>query len=147
MAYEGGIGGTFKSLWSPDLTTRAGALNAAQTASTALFIVAAGRALLLWLSVGTALTGLIAQGNPIILIALAEIVLMLAAAAMLRQGRGIILAILATLLYFLGLLVNGTIVGWVVGAVILGAMVGGVRGVQALRRGKGFSDDVYDTFG
>lgn len=147
MAYEGGIGGTFKTLWSPDLTTRAGALSAAQSASTALFVIAVGRAFLLWVSTGTALTGLIAQGHPVILLALAEIGLMLAAAVMLRKGRGVILAVVATLLYFLGLLVSGTILGWVVGAVMLGAMVGGVRGALALRRGKGFTDDVYETFG
>lgn len=146
MAYEGGVGGTFKNLWSPDLTTRAGALNAAQTASTALFVVAGLRAFVLWISVGTHITSLIAQANPIILLAIAEIILMLVAAAMLRQGRGVILAVIATLLYFLGVLLNGTIFSWIVGAVILGAMVGGVRGALALRRGKGFSDDVYDTF-
>lgn len=43
MAYQGGIGGTFKNLWSPDLTTRAGALSGTQTASNVLFIIG-GRA-------------------------------------------------------------------------------------------------------
>ncbi|WP_257545675.1 hypothetical protein [Sphingopyxis sp. DBS4] len=147
MAYEGGVGGTFKNLWSPDLTTRAGALSAAQTASTALTIVAVLSSLGLWFSVGTDnLMRLIGQANPVILIAVAQIILMFVAAALLRRGRGIVVGILATLLYFLGTILNGTPTSWVVGAVLLGAMVGGVRGALALRRGKGFSDDVYDTF-
>jgi hypothetical protein len=147
MAYQGGIGGTFKNLWSPDLTTRAGALSAAQTASTALTIVATLSVLRLWFSVGTDnLVRLIGDANPIILIAVAHIVLMFVAAALLRQGRGIIVGILATLLYFLSTILNGTPTSWIVGAVLLGAMVGGVRGAIALKRGEGFSDDVYETF-
>ncbi|WP_447765373.1 hypothetical protein [Sphingopyxis panaciterrae] len=147
MAYQGGIGGTFKNLWSPDLTTHAGALSAAQTASTALTIVATLSTLALWFSVGTDnLVRLIGEANPIVLITVAQIVLMLIAAALLRRGRGIIIGILATLLYLFGTILNGTPTSWIIGAVLLGAMVGGVRGAIALKSGKGFSDDVYETF-
>ncbi|ENY82132.1 MULTISPECIES: hypothetical protein [Sphingopyxis] len=147
MAYEGGIGSTFKKLWSPELTTRAGALSAAQTASTALNIVATLSALRLWFTFGTdPLVRLIGASNPVVLIAIAQILLMFVAAALLRQGRGIIPGILATLLYFVGAILWSTPTSWIVGAVLLGAMVGGIRGAIALKRGKGFSDDVYETF-
>ncbi|WP_077148483.1 hypothetical protein [Sphingopyxis sp. KK2] len=147
MAYEGGSGNTFKNLWSPDLTTRAGALNAAQTASLALYIVGFGRLFLLWLTVGfDNLVALIGQANPILLIAVAEIALMLIAATMLRSGRGAILAVIAAALYAIGMLVSGTIFSWIVGIIMFAAMVGGVRGAWALSRGRGFSDDVIDTF-
>ena len=147
MAYEGGLGNTFKNLWAPDLTTRAGALNAAQTASLALYIVAGGRLFLLWLSVGVDnIIALIGQAHPLMLLSLAEIGLMLIAAAMLRKGRGAILAIAAAAFYFLVMLFFGNIVNWVVGIVMFAAMVGGVRGAWALSKGRGFSDDIVDTF-
>jgi hypothetical protein len=147
MAYQGGVGGTFKNLWAPDLTTRAGALSAAQTASTALTIVAALSLLRLWFSVGTDnLIRLVGEADPFILVAIAQAALMFVAAALLRKGQGIIVGILATLLYFVGTILNGTPTSWIVGAVLLGAMVGGIRGVVALKRGTGFSDDAYETF-
>ncbi|PQM28724.1 hypothetical protein CVO77_09850 [Sphingopyxis lindanitolerans] len=147
MAYEGGIGGTFKTLWSPDLTTRAGALNAAQTASTALFIVAALSALRLWLSVGTDnLIRLVGEGELGTLITVGLVVVMLAAGMLLRRGRGLIVGTLAMLLYLVFALLNGSPTSWIVGAVLLGAMVGGLRGALALQRGVGFSDDTHDVF-
>ncbi len=147
MAYQGGIGGTFKNLWSPDLTTRAGALSGTQTASTVLFIIGGLRAALLLLAFGpTQIAQAIVEGNVIVIITLAIVANMLLAAFLLRRGRGAIPAIIATILYFFDLLLGGNILSWVIGALLLAAMIGGVRGALALRRGTGFSDDTYETF-
>jgi hypothetical protein len=147
MAYEGGSGNTFKNLWAPDLTTRAGALNAAQTAALALYIVAGASAFMLFASLGfDNLMALLGQAHPVLLLTLAQLALMLIAATMLRRGRGAILAIISAVLYALGMLLNGNIINWVVGIIMFAAMVGGVRGAWALSRGRGFSDDVVDTF-
>ncbi|MGH6649655.1 MAG: hypothetical protein ACREB7_00850 [Sphingopyxis sp.] len=147
MAYEGGSGNTFKNLWSPDLTTRAGALNAAQTASLALYIVAGASAFMLFASLGfDNLMALLGQAHPVLLLTLAQLALMLIAATLLRRGRGAILAIISAALYALGMIVNGNIINWVVGIIMFAAMVGGVRGAWALSRGRGFSDDIVDTF-
>jgi hypothetical protein len=147
MAYQGGIGGTFKNLWSPDLTTRAGALSGTQTASTVFFFIGGLRTLLLLLAFGpTLILQSIADGNMVIIIAVAVIVNMLFAAYLLRQGRGVIPAIIATILYFFDLLLGGNLLSWAIGALLLAAMIGGIRGAFALRRGTGFSDDTYETF-
>lgn len=147
MAYEGGSGNTFKNLWSPDLTTRAGALNAAQTASLALYIVAGASAFMLFASLGfDNLMALLGQAHPVLLLTIAQLALMLIAATLLRRGRGAILAIISAALYALGMIVNGNIINWVVGIIMFAAMVGGVRGAWALSRGRGFSDDIVDTF-
>lgn len=147
MAYQGGVGGTFKNLWSPDLTTRAGALSGAQTASNVLFIIGGLRTALLLVALGpTLILQAIIEGNVVVIITVAIIANMLLAAILLRKGRGAIPAIIATILYFFDLLLGGNILSWVIGALLLAAMIGGVRGSLALRRGTGFSDDTYETF-
>lgn len=147
MAYQGGVGGTFKNLWSPDLTTRAGALSGTQTASTVLFLIGGLRTAILLVALGpTQIAQAIAAGNVFIIIAVAIIANMLLAAFLLRRGRGAIPAIIAAVLYFFDLLLGGNILSWVIGALLLAAMIGGVRGALALRRGTGFSDDTYETF-
>lgn len=147
MAYQGGIGGTFKNLWSPDLTTRAGALSGTQTASTVLFIIGGLRTAMLLLALGpTLIVQAVLEGNVVVIITVAIVANMLLAAILLRGGRGAIPAIIATILYFFDLLIGGNILSWVIGALLLAAMIGGVRGALALRRGTGFSDDTYETF-
>lgn len=147
MAYRGGIGGTFKNLWSPDLTTRAGALSGTQTASTVLFFIGGLRLVLLLLAWGpTLILRSILEGNAAVIITVAVIANMLLAAYLLRRGRGAIPAIIATILYFFDLLLGGNLFAWVIGALLLAAMIGGVRGALARRRGTGFSDDTYETF-
>jgi hypothetical protein len=147
MAYQGGIGGTFKNLWSPDLTTRAGALSGTQTASTVLFIIGGLRTAMLLLALGpTLIVQAVLEGNIVVIITVAIVANMLLAAILLRGGRGAIPAIIATVLYFFDLLIGGNILSWVIGALLLAAMIGGVRGALALRRGTGFSDDTYETF-
>jgi hypothetical protein len=147
MAYQGGIGGTFKNLWSPDLTTRAGALSGTQTASTVLFLIGGLRTAMLLLALGpTLIVQAALEGNAVVIITVAIIANMLLAAFLLRRGRGAIPAIIATILYFFDLLISGNILSWVIGALLLAAMIGGVRGALALRRGTGFSDDTYETF-
>ena len=147
MAYQGGIGGTFKNLWSPDLTTRAGALSGTQTASNVLFIIGGLRTVLLLIAFGPALIlQAVMEGNVVVIITVAIIANMFLAAILLRSGRGAIPAIIATILYFFDLLLGGNILSWVIGVLLLAAMIGGVRGALALRRGTGFSDDTYETF-
>ncbi|MEM8697454.1 MAG: hypothetical protein AAGE05_15645 [Pseudomonadota bacterium] len=146
MAYQGGIGGTFKNLWSPDLTTRDGALSGTLTASNVLFFVGGLRTLVLVLVIGpAALWQSIAEGNLGVILAVVEIAIMLLAAFLLRRGKGVIPAIIATILYFLGLVASGNILSWIIGILLLAAMIGGVRGALALRRGT-FSEDVSETF-
>lgn len=147
MAYQGGIGGTFKNLWSPDLTTRAGAQSAMDSASTVFSIVAGFRAVGVFLTAGVGpYLAAIAEGNVIALMIAGEIALMIVAAVMLRRGRGLIFAVIGAILYFLGLLANGNILSWVIGALLLGAMVGGIRGARAMSRNTGFDDELVDTF-
>ncbi|MBN8842421.1 MAG: hypothetical protein J0H88_04155 [Sphingomonadales bacterium] len=118
-----------------------------QTASTVLFLIGGLRTVLLLVALGpTLIVQAILDGNVIVIITVAIIANMLLAAFLLRRGRGAIPAIIATILYFFDLLLSGSIFSWVIGALLLAAMIGGVRGALALRRGTGFSDDTYETF-
>lgn len=146
MAYQGGVGGTFKNLWSPDLSTRDGALSGTQTASTVLFIIGGLRAVILLLAFGPVLIlQSFAEGNVLIILSVIEVVILLIAAFLLRQGKGAIMAIIATVLYFLGMIFTVNIISLAIGILLLAALIGGVRGALALRRGQ-FSDDVSETF-
>lgn len=103
--------------------------------------------MLLLIALGPALIlQAVMEGNVIIIVTVAIIANMFLAAILLRSGRGAIPAIIATILYFFDLLLGGNILSWVIGVLLLAAMIGGVRGALALRRGTGFSDDTYETF-
>lgn len=147
MAYQGGIGGTFKGLWSPDLTTRAGAMAACESAAFALFVVGGIKVLqLVFLPGLSVLFRLAADGHPAALTLIATIALLFLAAWRLKQGKGLILCIMMAIVYAVQLILFGTLPAWVLGALVLAACIGGIRGANALRRSAGFDDDVRDIF-
>lgn len=150
MAYEGG---GLRQIWQPDLTTRAGAQSAMDSAKLCFLIVAGLRTLLYGffaLTSGLSFRGLGGGRVAASLLAVAvltDIILPLVAAWRLHIYKGAFVVPLATALYVLGIVLAPSIGGVIIGAIFIGAFVGGVRGAWALRRGTGFAEDHCATFG
>jgi hypothetical protein len=145
MAYEGGVGGTFKNLWSPDLTTRYGAASASRTASK--IFLGIGLFYLLLFAGSAHYSELLARllaGDAELLLFGSIAALMLSSGLLLRRGRGWPIATVAAILFGLAI-IGGGLIMWAIGAPFLAATIGGIRGAKALSKGQ-FSDDLYETF-
>lgn len=146
MAYEGG---GLARIWSPDLTTRAGAEAAMDSAKFCFLIVAGFRAIVYGVAAfagGLAAIEVGAVAPLVAAVILIDVIVPLAAAWRLHLYKGAFMVPIATALYVLGILAALNIGGLIVGAIFTGVFVGGIRGAWALRRGTGFEDDHYATF-
>ena len=146
MAYEGG---GLSAIWKPDLTTRAGAMNAVNSAKFGFLIVGCFRLLMYAVVIFTAYKGSLPSGpssSIVVGIWLFEAGLPLLAAWKLHLYKGAYIAPVATLFFILGVLTNMSIIAIVIGVIFIGAFISGVRGAWALKRGTGFDDDLVDTF-
>lgn len=146
MAYEGGIGGTIKALWSPDLTTRYGAESAARRASKIFYFL--GGLFLLSFSVGAHYSEIIPRilaGDGYLLFFAILAVIMLCAAVLLPRGRGWQVGAVAAFLVGIAVVGSGNFIIWAIGLPFVAASVGGIRGGRALAADN-FSDDLYETF-
>ena len=146
MAYEGG---GFSALWKPDLTTRAGAQSAMNSAKFGFLIVGTFK---IFTNFFTIMAGVAeAPDNGLLYAAAAlavlDVALPFAAAWRLGIGKGAFVAPVATIFYILGLIGAFNIFSLVIGGIFVAVFISGIRGSWALRRGTGFEEDVYDTFG
>jgi len=146
MAYEGG---GLARIWAPDLTTRAGAEAAMDSAKFCFLIVAGFRTIVYAIAVYAGGLAAVEAGAimPFVAaVALVDVIVPLAAAWRLHVYKGAFMVPVATALYVLGILASLNIGGLIIGAIFTGVFVGGIRGAWALRRGTGFEDDHYATF-
>ncbi len=148
MAYQGG---GLVQFWKPDLTTRAGAQSAMDSAKFCFLIVAAFRIVVYGVAAAggglEALAGASAVPTSLVLaMLLLDIGLPLVAAWRLHVYQGAFVVPVATALYVLGIVAALNPIGLVIGAIFTAAFVGGIRGAWALRRGTGFEEDYYATF-
>lgn len=146
MAYEGGGLG---ALWRPDLTTRAGAISAVNSAKFGFLIVGTFRlitnALPLFAAITTA-PDLFFRDVVFAIIAL-NCILPFFTAWRLHLLKGAYITPITTFLYVIGILATLNIFAMVIGLIFTAVFVSGCRGAWALHRGTGFDDEVYDTFG
>lgn len=149
MAYESG--GLIK-FFNPDLSTRPGAQSAMDSAKFCFLLVAGFRIVIygIMFATGGMVLGMNAPSalTAAVLAALAlEIALPLLAAWRLHVYQGAFVVPVATVLYVVGILLAPSPAGLVLGALFTAVFVGGIRATWALRRGTGFEDDYYATFG
>lgn len=146
MAYEGG---GLSAIWKPDLTTRAGAISAVNSAKFGFLIIGAFRLFGYATILFAAFNGGIQNGSVSGLffgIMLLDIILPLVTAWRLHPLKGAYITPITTVVYVIGILSSLNIVPIVIGAIFTGAFVSGIRGAWALKRDTGFDDDIVDTF-
>jgi hypothetical protein len=138
------------ALWNIDLTTEDGALSAAQIGGFAC-LVAAGlgmisTALLLGVMVGTAVS---VATLSVAAFASAEIVLLIVAGFRLRAGKGVAWGLAVAIALALELVVKVAafaIIGIMINAILLIAVITGIRGALALRRITLTPEDAAEIF-
>jgi hypothetical protein len=149
MAYQGG---GLLQIWNPDVSTRAGAESAMDSAKFGFLIIAAFRIVVYGVAASTsglAFDEVAPSGLPVSIVAgilLLDIVVPLLAAWRLHVYKGAFMVPVATVLYVLGIALAPAIGSIVIGIIFTGVFVAGIRGAWALRRGTGFEDDHYATF-
>lgn len=137
---------------NPDLSTRAGAQSAMDSAKFGFLIVTAFRVVIYALAAfaaGSSATGPIPAGIPLATVAvmvLLDIGLPAITAWRLHVYKGAFITPVTAIVYVLGIVLSLNIPGMVIGALFTAVFVGGIRGAWALRRDRGFSDDMYATF-
>ena len=148
MAYQGG--GLLQFV-NPDLTTRPGAQAAMDSAKFCFLIVAGFRIVLYAIAgIGASSSTDIAPAQlwtAVAFVLLLDLGLPLLAAWRLHVYQGAFVVPVATAFYVLGIILSFNIAGLVLGVLFTAVFIGGIRGAWALRRGKGFEDDYYATFG
>lgn len=149
MAYEDG---GFSALWRPDLTTRAGAMSAVNSAKFGFLILGGFRLIIDIVTFPSVIQQVPFPGYVgALAVTVIESCIPLFAAWRLHLNKGAFIAPLATILYVLGVVVNVLAtknpIPLVVAAIFTAVFISGCRGAWALYRGTGFDDEVYDTFG
>jgi hypothetical protein len=143
MAYQGGIGGTIKGLFAPDLTTRYGAESASRFGAK-IFIFMGGLFALGVIFEPIQVASRLAAGDlddlPVLLMTL----LFLLAGGLVWHGRGWKVAALATF-FFVMIVLGGGLVMWAIGTPFVAAAIGATRAARACAKGE-FDDDVLDIF-
>ena len=149
MAYESG---GLLQFWKPDLSTRAGAQSAMDSAKFCFLLVAGFRGIVYGIGAvagGPSISAATAPGMPGFVLAamvLLDIALPLFAAWRLHLYQGAFVVPVVTALYVLSIVLAPSIGSIVIGALFTAVFVGGIRGAWAMRRGTGFEDDYYATF-
>jgi hypothetical protein len=148
MAYEGG---GLRQFWKPDLSTRASAQAAMDSAKFCFLIVAGFRVVVYAIAAfaGGMFTGAVPAGAPMMIVSAfvaLDIAVPLLAAWRLHLHRGAFVVPVATILYVIGILTQLSVMALIIGVIFTGVFVGGIRGAWALRSNRTFEDDHYATF-
>lgn len=138
------------AIWSTDLTTEDGALGAAQMGGVACLVSAALTMLGAIMSTGLLATWDQFGAAPyLIMFALIQAGIYLAAAARLRAGKGVLWGSAAAVLLVLELLlklVAVSVIGIILNVILLIFTINGIRGAQALHKGIVNGDEAAEIF-
>lgn len=140
--------GDGNKFWQADLTTRAGADNAAHQGGLACYILA-GMTGLGAIYIGFTMGFTTPEGLAIIAFALVEAALLATAGYRLRAGQGAywgIGAAVLAIIELIGKIATVSIGGMVIVAILAFMIIQGVRGAMALKRSGSFHADVDEVF-
>lgn len=144
MAYEGG---GFSALWRPDLTTRAGAMSAVNSAKFGFLILGGFRLIIDIVTFPSVIQQVPFLGYVgALAVTMIENSIPFFAAWRLHRNKGAFIAPLATILYVLDVVaivwMTKNPIPLIVAAIFTPVFISGCRGAWALYRGTSFDDEV-----